>query len=296
MAVNVQQQLESEARPVEPTYDEPLEACLLCGSGALRPFDRDYRGHRIVQCQTCKIRFMNPQYTDVWLRHYYSQYVSPDGDSNEERWRSMAAVRRAGKTRGLSLLGRYVDRGRLLVVGCGDGLELRIAKELGWQVEGVDVDHETTRRVAQNEQVEVHCGQLVDLSFEAGSFDAVFLDQVIEHPKNPGEVLRKVHELLRPRGVVYLGQPNIGSLSNSVKTLMGRLGLRRRRRGKHYSTQHHITYFRPRVFKRLLEAHFGFEVLQMTGSPKPARWGWFRPLLRRLPFLDSSFALIARRL
>ena len=213
-----------------PTYDQPLVACLLCASEKLSEFDRDYRGNSIVCCHACGARFMNPQYTDDWLQHYYSRYVPANGHSHAESWRSRPEVRRAGKTRALQLIANHVPVGRILMVGCGDGLELSIAKELGWSAEGLDIDPATTRRIADSVGVQVHCGAFEELPAEDGSFDAVFLDQVIEHPKNPADFLRKAFGILRAGGVLYLGLPNIGSLSNSFKTMVGRLGLRRRRR------------------------------------------------------------------
>src|SRR5690606_14847814 len=101
--------------------------------------------------------------------------------------------------------------------------------------------------------------------------------------------------LLRPGGVLYLGLPNIGSLANGWKTLLGRLGLRRRRRGRHYASQHHITYYTPAVLRRHLQQHYDFEVLVVSGSPKASRRPWLDWLTRRFPLLDSSFAVVARR-
>ena len=238
---------------------------------------------------------MNPQYTDRWLDEFYSRYVPASSHSHERSWRARPEVRRRGKQRAFGDIAQFVPVGRILMVGCGDGLELSIAKELGWQVVGHDVDAATVARVAGQCGVPVHCGPFPELGEADGSFDAVFMDQVIEHPKNPGEFLVKAFRLLRPGGVLYLGQPNIGSMSNRWKTLVGRLGLRPRRRGRHYASQHHITYYSPRVLARHLERSLGFEVLAVRGSPKPAKTSWFAWLPRMVPWFDSSFVVIARR-
>lgn len=285
----------SATDPPAPTYDEPLRRCLLCAGETLRDHDRDHRGHRIVRCAACGLCFMNPQYSDDWLRHYYSTYVPADGQSHDRGFRARPEVRRAGKTRALRMIERHVGVGRILMVGCGDGLELSIARELGWSVTGQDIDPATTRRVAAATGVPVLCAPFEQVPAPESSFDAVFLDQVIEHPKNPGDFLRRARSLLRPGGVLYLGQPNIGSLANRAKTWIGRLGLRPRRRGRHYSCQHHITYYRPDVLTRLLRDPFGFEVLEVCGSPKPHQRSWLDPIIRRFPLLDSSFVVLARR-
>lgn len=287
--------VEFHAPTVQPTYDPPLRNCPLCGSGDLHHFDRDHRGHTIDRCQACGIRFMNPQYADRWLEHFYSTYVPAAGHDHDRSWRARPEIRRAAKRAGLELLAAHGCCGHILMGGCGDGVELQVAHELGWVAEGQDVAPATTARVAERCGAVVHSMPLAELPLPDASFDAVFLDQVIEHPKDPAGMLRAAHRLLRPGGLLYLGQPNIGSLANGTKTLLGRLGLRGRRRGRHYASQHHIFYYTPRVLCGLLRHQFGFEVLAVRGSPKQRGFSWLRALVERAPFLDSSFVVLARK-
>jgi SAM-dependent methyltransferase len=66
--------------------------------------------------------------------------------------------------------------------------------------------------------VEVIQAPLLDAGLESGSFDAVFMGDVIEHLVDPGGALERVGELLRPAGVVALALPDAGS---RVARLMG---------------------------------------------------------------------------
>ncbi|MFO1054237.1 MAG: class I SAM-dependent methyltransferase [Planctomycetota bacterium] len=279
----------------EPSFDTPLRACPLCGSNELRAWDRDAKGRTLARCVSCGVKFMNPQYSDAWLAHFYSTYISVHGDGDTARWRSRPEVRETAKRRSLQLLGDFVPPGRILMIGCGDGLELRVASSLGWKPEGYDVDPTTTAEVARTCGVPVHCGAFPPASLPRGAYDAVFMDQVIEHPKDPALYLRTAHDLLRPGGALFLGLPNVGSLSNRIKTMAGRLGLRPGKRGRHYATKHHIFYYEPRVMTRLLQRQFGFDVLVVSGSLKPDEHPWKQPLARRFPSLDSSFLLVARK-
>lgn len=267
----------------------------MCGAQSLVAWDRDAHGRTIDRCRECGVRFLNPQYSDEWLTHFYSTYISVHGDENQERWRSRPEVRSAAKQRSLELLGTHVKPGRILMIGCGDGLELKIARDLGWQAEGYDVDPETTAEVSQHLGLPVHCGEFPPLSLSNQSFDAVFMDQVIEHPKDPALYLRTAHSLLRPGGALFLGLPNVDSLSNRIKTAVGKLGLRAGKRGKHYATKHHIFFYSPAVMRRLLERHFGFTVVAVSGSLKPDPRPFKQWLTRRVPLFDSSFLLIATR-
>ncbi len=270
------------------SYDAPLSACPLCGSTALREVDHDFRGHRISRCTPCGSRFMNPQHSDAALADFYSHYIT---EETEER----KAYRRAQKDRRFDLLTRYVTSGRCLCVGCGDGLELRIARERGLEPEGYDIDVPTVEAVRRETGLTVHTGDFLALGLPAGHYDCLYMDQVIEHPKHPGTYLRQARHLLKPGGILYVGLPNIGSLSNRYKTLLGKLGLKNRSRGKHYATLHHLSYFAPRQFRRLLRDHYGFRVRRVCGDPSPKTTGLGAWLERRFPVLGSTFVVIAEK-
>ena len=274
-------------------FDAPLGACPLCASRDIRDFDHDYRGVHIFKCRTCGVRFMNPQYTDAYLAAYYSDYIAATPGSPERR-----AFRLAQKTANIELLERYIAPGRLLSVGCGDGVELSVAKSRGWAVEGYDVDAATTQRVAQAVGVTVHTGDLFALPLERDSYDCVYLDQVLEHPKNPAQYLELGRRLLRSGGLLYLGVPNIESMAARAKSVLGRLGLSRRR-GRFYDSFHHLFYYSPATLPALLERRYGFRVVTVLGDPKPranptvATRAWDR-VVRHAPWLDSTFVILAR--
>jgi 2-polyprenyl-3-methyl-5-hydroxy-6-metoxy-1,4-benzoquinol methylase len=278
-------------------FDPLLKACPLCSFPSPNPYDRDYRGIAISRCAHCGMKFMNPQYTEAYLAKFYARYIPldrPFGGGPEHQ--AMAHQRRVEN---YAMIERYVPVGRLLSIGCGDGLELKIAQQRGWDAEGYDVDSATTQHLSQALNVKIHTGDLYRLGLPSESYDCVYLDQVIEHPKQPQTMLREVHRLLRPGGVMFIGCPNITSLSSALKTMLERLGLRRRNRGRYYNTEHHLFYYSPRVLRRILERHFGFQVLQIQGDALqhkvnyPNRFYIF--LHRRYPSLDSTFQLLAAK-
>jgi len=281
-------------------FDEPLTACPICTSARIGRYDRDYMGRLIFRCGACGLKFLNPPYTDTYLAGFYARYISLDTAETPDR----IARRTAAKADCLRLIDRYAVPGRLLSIGCGDGLELELARRHGWETEGYDVDPATTARVSQRVGVPVHCGELLDLKLPADRFDCVFLDQVLEHPKNPRAYLIEIRRILKPGGLLFVGCPNIMSLAKIGKTILGKLGLKRRR-GRHYDTQKHLSYFSPRTLKNILRRHFHFEVLAVQGDPlhgagpPVAAAGRIGKMLiclrRRFPLLESNFYILARK-
>lgn len=272
-------------------FDPPLARCPLCRSDRISDFDHDDLGVSISRCTSCRIKFMNPQYTDRYLEGFYSGYIG-DGYHASEEDRNR---RRARKSQSLDLIEESVRPGELLSVGTGDGMELQLARARGWKITGYDVHGPTTERLARELGCTVLTGDLYTLPALEGRFDCVYLDQVLEHPKDPRRMLRFVRTLLSPGGVAYFGVPNIESLANRAKTLWGKLGLKKRR-GKHYDTFHHLFYYAPSTLPDLMERLYGYEVLEVAGDPYPSGGvGRFADACkRRFPVLDSSFCVLAR--
>lgn len=281
-----------------PQFDAPLTACPMCRSKHIGDFDHDFHGVLISRCRDCALLFMNPQYSDEHLAEYYSHYIPND----VARDPVIALRRKVSKADNLELIERFVRPGRFLSIGCGDGLELEVARERGWTAEGFDVDEVSARRAATRVALPVRWGDFFQLNWSLGGYDCVYMDQVLEHPKNPQDYLSRVHGLLRPGGVLFIGCPNIASVSSTLKGWAGRLGLKRRRRGRHYDTSHHLFYYSPRVLGKLVESQFGYEVLASEGDPlngrKPSAPGstlldrMTLNLRKRFPNLESTFRAV----
>jgi SAM-dependent methyltransferase len=289
-----------EASPDNWEFDAPLKECPLCQSARLAPHDRDYLGRTVDCCRQCGLQFMNPQYSQNYLSWYYSQYYAQSVDEGrlvagdpKSQTRQVAA-----KTERLRLLQDYVAPGRLLCIGCGDGLELRLARDAGWQPEGFDVDDTYMEQLSRQLDMPLYGGDLVSLNLPSGTYDAVFMDQVLEHPKQPRIYLQEARRLLRPGGILLVACPNLGSLANRWKTTLGRWGLKSRP-GRHYDMFHHLFFYRPQVLKRLLQQEYGFEVVCVQGDPTGGRskstGSRFHAWQRRFPLLESSFRLLARK-
>jgi SAM-dependent methyltransferase len=116
-------------------------------------------------------------------------------------------VWRAGQDRRLSLIRRYVplENARILDVGCGIGTYVRKFQELSDRVYGIDID---PARVRQGRTGTLAVAVSEHLPFATGSFDAVLLNEVIEHVRDDRETLREACRIVRPGGHVIIYAPN----------------------------------------------------------------------------------------
>ena len=279
-------------------FDARAERCHLCGSPRLRLSKVDFAGRRIDRCLGCRIEFLNPQYSDEYFVGLYDGY----GGISDTQWTGFEGSVNERRVmihhHYLSRIESYTPVGRFLGIGCGDAMELRVAIERGWEVQGFDVDPKAVSNATRELGVRAFDGSFVEVPLD-GPYDCIYLHHVLEHPKNPQDYLRRVHSLLSPRGVVLIASPNLASLSGWYKTLAARLGLKKQH-FKHYDAWQHLFFFTPHRLGHLLERVYGFEVLEKRAGLDWRVHGRSQPLevhkrLDRLTFVKSKFYLLARR-
>lgn len=135
---------------------------------------------------------------------------------------------------------------RVLDLGCRDGA-LSFSYLGGNTVVGVDVDRKALRHAAAR-GLETHVADLDEpLEFDDESFDVVTAGEVLEHIRDPWELVRDCRRVLRPGGTF------VGSVPNGFR-LKNRLWFAT---GQHPEPDPtHLHLFAPRDVETLLE---GFE-------------------------------------
>lgn len=121
----------------------------------------------------------------------------------------------------LDRFGRHLHRqafpnaGTVLDVGCGNGDFLMLAQAMGWRAEGVEPDGKAVA-LCQSRNLRVVQGGIEVLEGREQEYDAITLNQVIEHVGDPRDVLARCHRLLKPGGMLWLGYPNPQALGIRV--------------------------------------------------------------------------------
>lgn len=206
---------------------------------------------RLVQCGICGMRFLdNPDYDLGWIHELYWKLLI----SNVQEGHSVEIDKvREYLLRDLAL---FNTNGTMLEIGCGEGEFLKLAGENGWNVTGIEVSKSATKIAREKHGLNLLTGTLEQHldKLALNSFDVVVLWGLIEHVRNPGEILRTVRRLVRNGGAVLLCTPNAGSIFHRLARL-----------------SHHVTfgmfkgpmecviiamhpmYFTPRTLERLLK-------------------------------------------
>ena len=100
-----------------------------------------------------------------------------------------------------------LPKGKLLDVGCGSGSMLKIAKQLGWDVTGLEIDANAVK-AARSQKLNVIEGDFHKLEQFASDFDCIICSHVLEHVHQPLELLVLLAKILKPHGALLLSLPN----------------------------------------------------------------------------------------
>lgn len=101
--------------------------------------------------------------------------------------------------------------GKLCDIGCGNGGNLRMFKEAGFQVMGVEPDDEARRIASKVAMVQAGTGESLPISLPREQ-DYVLLSHVLEHTISPTRALQNAYGLLKTNGVLIVEVPNNDAL------------------------------------------------------------------------------------
>jgi 2-polyprenyl-3-methyl-5-hydroxy-6-metoxy-1,4-benzoquinol methylase len=99
----------------------------------------------------------------------------------------------------------------VLDVGCGNGIISRSLGRLGFTVKGIDVsDKAIANAIALNTlpNVSFEVKSAEQLVADGSKFHAIVCSEVIEHLYEPSILLKTIHQVLEPNGVLIVTVPN----------------------------------------------------------------------------------------
>ncbi|MFT5770308.1 MAG: SAM-dependent methyltransferase [Lysobacterales bacterium] len=112
-----------------------------------------------------------------------------------------------------------------LDAGCAIGLSLSLAEIRGLQAVGIEPEARLAEFGRTKLGVDIRHTKLNEAGLEAGSFDLIFCEQVLEHVSDPRQFLNSLKRLLAIGGQLYIGVPPVFALNRLSTIFMRKSGL-----------------------------------------------------------------------
>jgi 2-polyprenyl-3-methyl-5-hydroxy-6-metoxy-1,4-benzoquinol methylase len=219
-----------------------LSGCAVCGGNQFRKsFEK--QGWDFVKCLSCGVMTLDPLPT---LEQLYVHYKSRTSSGNYEM--EMDHERELSVSATLDYIAASSPQRApisFLDIGCFDGQLMNLAKrKFGWDCWGIDLNEEAIQAAKKNHGNQVACTTIEDYSPPAGhTFDVVTAIAVIEHLREPQNLMPKISRWLANDGICVIECPNV---SSGPARVLGRYW-------PPFAAPEHIFYFGPKHVRMLAE-------------------------------------------
>jgi len=257
---------------VPPLRIDNITACPVCRSleaetvarGPDFEYDTCAETFTFVQCRQCRVLYLqNRPAVSELSRIYPAAY---DSYSFHKNTNLTFMVRNwiLEKRRLRAFLPLLPEEGTVMDIGCGDPCflaELRRAASPKLCLWGNDINPAVLAHL-EAAGFKTAGGRFEEIDLPAGSFDVIFMRNIIEHVATPMEMLAKAFRLLRPGGKLVILTANIDCWSAR---------LFRKRYWFEYHFPRHWTLFDQASFARAAQA-CGFKITAVKFRHSPYSW------------------------
>lgn len=163
-----------------------------------------------------------------------------------------------------TLAGSSQSRPRFLDMGCGEGWALSYFHNQGYEVLGLDYSSYSLEQHNPTLRPWLRPGDLysnlIEVQKEGRQFDLLWLDNVLEHVREPATLLALCRELVAPGAVLVVAVPNDFSALQTHLLATGQIS-----RPFWIALPDHLSYFNPVGLRNLAQAT-GWQVADVLGD------------------------------
>lgn len=233
----------------------------------------------VFRCGRCHALFLDPypsqkETENFYPKTYYSYQVAETEGFFDRLKRNIIKSHTESDFR-MSLFDRVLVRflgnrfaglplyrkknGRFLDIGCGNGKNVKIVAQYGWDAYGIELDERAVAN-ARSQGLRVEQSSLEAAAFPREHFDVIRIWHVFEHLTEPHGALEKIKNMLAPEGEILMALPNAESWARRLfRSCWYNLDVPR-----------HVVNYSPKTLFFLTQQH-GLKITEL----RYASCGWF---------------------
>jgi 2-polyprenyl-3-methyl-5-hydroxy-6-metoxy-1,4-benzoquinol methylase len=245
------------------------DACPSCGQKNIvsilssEDYTVSHKRFDIWECKNCTLRFtQNVPAADEISPYYQSENYISHSDTNKGLINTLYhKVRNRTLVQKRKMIQKLTGKsmGNILDVGGGTGAFLNTMQQAGWQTTGLEPDETARRKALELYNLNLESsGKLFSLPPQ--SFDAITMWHVLEHVHELHAYIKKLKELLKPGGKLFIAVPNYTCYDEKTYKEFWAA----------YDVPRHLYHFSPASMKTLLSSHS-----MQVNNIKPMRYDSF---------------------
>ncbi len=201
----------------------------------------------LALCKKCGLLFVKKQLTDSSLDLFYNSLYRKLDRGKENAQEDFYRLQYIKGENIFNYVERHIqdNSGQILEIGCGSGGILGFFRDKGYSVKGTDIGREYLEYGKNKYGLDLSTDTIDDIrnykNKNSITFSVIILEQVLEHFKNPREVLRQIRGIIDKNTLIYIGVPGLRNIEDHYRSNF------------HYYLQFpHLVYFELNTLKYML--------------------------------------------
>ncbi len=243
--------------------------CPLCGSTDAKTIKVERGVLQVVECSSCKLIRVNPRLKEPEAIYQGNQAIYA------EEFRMVLSGKQHHRDpvylRDLARIERHKPNGNFLDVGTNTGSFLRLARDRGWTLTGVEPSPQLGELGRRWWGLDIIQGFVEKLDLPKHHYDVVTMTDVFEHVVNPKEVLRALRHVIKDDGLLFVKVPNarFNILKFKARSAMGRTNQ------DDFDSYEHVVHYTDETLAKMLRSS-GFEPFDIFIEPPIQLPSWHR--------------------
>lgn len=184
-------------------------ACPVCNSSSSSHI-LDKSASSYFKCNECSMVYLNPIMNAEATVDYYTNLNTGQGDTVSSESDFYTEI----YSMGLNTISDFINKGKLLDIGCSTGFFLDIAKKNGWLTTGIELGSDEALK-AENKGHKIFRCSIENLD-KIEKFDVITMWDVLEHIPDGISQLNEIRNHLNDCGILFLQIPNSDSFAAKV--------------------------------------------------------------------------------
>jgi SAM-dependent methyltransferase len=189
-----------------------MAQCKLCSSSGIE-YLFSKGTYKFLRCTECNLVFLEciPDEKDIYKLYKGDYLFNRNGSYGFLNYFSLEKAFQKTFRKRLNTIRKLKKSGSLLEIGAGAGFFLKEAQRF-FQITGNEISKIACDYAENNLGIKINCGDFCGNDYKENSYDVVIMYDVIEHLRNPFNILKELSSIQNTNGLLVISTGDVDSI------------------------------------------------------------------------------------